>query len=65
MDRPVPVLNWLLGCEHHLDRRHEEELDDSVGTHAKGCGLERSKVAEDGGGSGSGSGGVYGTRGGE
>lgn len=35
MDRPIPV-DWLLGCEHHLDSRHEEELSGDMGKHAKG-----------------------------
>lgn len=36
MDRPVPVMNWLLGCEHHLDNKGKEELGSVMETHAKG-----------------------------
>lgn len=43
MDRPIPVMNWLLGCEHHLDSRPEEELNGDIGTHAEEEGRKRVK----------------------
>lgn len=35
MDRPIPVMNWLLGCEHHLDSRREKGLDSDTEKHAE------------------------------